>query len=166
LPLYQVHIAFSLVYRYCQLEEPASYRKQQLNNSLKLHEFFHDVEDELSWIKDRRPIAASEELGHNLTEVQNLLHKHQVNGNALLHVWIQHYTDYPMSVHVCMHRQMYYTYLITAHTHVCYIYICIHVYVSTSTVCDQILAKESSTQEMKRYAFYDAWVYSNRPDVP
>ena len=64
--------------RYCQLEEPASYRKEQLYNSLKLHEFYHDAEDELSWIKDRRPIAASKELGHNLTEVQNLLHKHQV----------------------------------------------------------------------------------------
>ena len=68
-----------LLCRYCQLEEPASYRKEQLYNSLKLHEFYHDAEDELSWIKDRRPIAASEELGHNLTEVQNLLHKHQVN---------------------------------------------------------------------------------------
>ena len=67
-----------LLCRYCQLEEPASYRKEQLYNSLKLHQFYHDVEDELSWINDRRPIAASEELGHNLTEVQNLLHKHQV----------------------------------------------------------------------------------------
>ena len=64
--------------RYCELEEPASYRKEQLNNSLRLQKFYHDVEDELSWIKDREPLAASEELGHNLTEVQNLLHKHQV----------------------------------------------------------------------------------------
>ena len=72
--------------RYCQLEEPASYRKEQLYNSLKLHKFYHDAEDELSWIKDRRPIAASEDLGHNLTEVQNLLHKHQVDTHIHMYV--------------------------------------------------------------------------------
>ncbi|XP_065894234.1 spectrin beta chain, non-erythrocytic 1-like isoform X3 [Dysidea avara] len=73
-----------LVAQYCELEEPASYRKEQLNESLRLHKFYHNVEDELSWIKDREPLAASEELGNNLTEVQNLLHKHQLLESELL----------------------------------------------------------------------------------
>jgi len=79
--------------RYCELEEPASYRKEQLNNSLRLHKFYHDVEDELSWIKDREPLAASEELGHNLTEVQNLLHKHQVRYTKMAIVSIMNHNS-------------------------------------------------------------------------
>jgi len=38
------------------------------------------VEDELSWIQDRKPTAESTDLGNSLTAVQNLMKKHQVGG--------------------------------------------------------------------------------------
>ena len=43
-----------------------------------MYQFFRDVEDELAWIQDRRPLAESEDLGSSLTAVQNLMKKHQV----------------------------------------------------------------------------------------
>ena len=46
--IFSIHTHFNTCCRYCQLEEPAPYRKGQLHNSLKLHEFYHDVEYELS----------------------------------------------------------------------------------------------------------------------
>ena len=53
-------------------------RHQQLEDSLKLHQFCHDAEDEVSWIQERNPMASSSDLGHTLTEVQSLQKKHQV----------------------------------------------------------------------------------------
>lgn len=43
-----------------------------------MYQFFRDVEDELSWIQDRKPVAESTDLGNSLTSVQNLMKKHQV----------------------------------------------------------------------------------------
>lgn len=53
-------------------------RHQQLEDSLKLHQFRHDAEDEVSWIRERNPLASSSDLGRSLTEVQNLQKKHRV----------------------------------------------------------------------------------------
>ena len=53
-------------------------RHQQLEDSLRLHQFVHDVEDELGWVREREPPVASSERGSSLTSVQNLLKKHQV----------------------------------------------------------------------------------------
>lgn len=64
--------------RYCQLEDPMAKRHQQLEDSLRLHQFRHDAEDEVNWIRERRPLASSSDLGHTLTEVQNLQKKHSV----------------------------------------------------------------------------------------
>ena len=57
-----------------------AHRNQQLEDSLKLHQFRHDMEDEVGWIRERTPLATNPILGHTLTEVQNLLKKHQVWG--------------------------------------------------------------------------------------
>ena len=51
-------------------------RHQQLEDSLKLHQFQHDVEDEVNWVHERQPLASSSELGRTLTEVQSLQKKH------------------------------------------------------------------------------------------
>ena len=59
-------------------------RHQQLEDSLKLHQFRHDAEDEVSWIRERNPLASSSDLGHTLTEVQSLLKKHSVLETELL----------------------------------------------------------------------------------
>lgn len=53
-------------------------RHQQLDDSLKLHQFQHDVEDEVNWIHERQPLASSSDLGRTLTEVQSLQKKHLV----------------------------------------------------------------------------------------
>ncbi len=54
-------------------------RHQQLEDSLKLHQFNHDVEDELAWVREREPLASSSSLGSTLTGVQSLQKKHQVD---------------------------------------------------------------------------------------
>ena len=53
-------------------------RHQQLDDSLKLHQFQHDVEDEVNWIHERQPPASSSDLGRTLAEVQSLQKKHLV----------------------------------------------------------------------------------------
>ena len=59
-------------------------RHQQLEDSLKLHQFRHDAEDEVNWIRERNPLASSSDLGRTLTEVQNLLKKHSVLETELM----------------------------------------------------------------------------------
>ena len=51
-------------------------RHQQLEDSLKLHQFQHDVEDEVNWIHDKQPLASSSDLGRTLADVQSLQKKH------------------------------------------------------------------------------------------
>ena len=53
-------------------------RHQQLEDSLKLHEYIHDIEDEMAWIREREPLANNNALGNSLTSVQSLLKRHQV----------------------------------------------------------------------------------------
>lgn len=53
-------------------------RHQQLEDSLKLHQFLHDVEDEQTWMREREPLASDTDLGNTLTSVQILLKKHKV----------------------------------------------------------------------------------------
>jgi len=64
--------------RFSKLSEPASERRQQLEDSLKLQQFSRDVEDEMQWIKERKPLAESNDFGKSLMGVQNLQRKHQV----------------------------------------------------------------------------------------
>lgn len=67
-----------IVRSYNMLSEPCQIRHDNLEDSLMLFTFYRDVEDELSWIREKRPIAAMTDLGTNLTTVQNLQKKHQV----------------------------------------------------------------------------------------
>lgn len=53
-------------------------RHQQLEDSLKLHQYRHDVEDEMVWVREREPLAKNTAVGNSLTSVQGLLKKHQV----------------------------------------------------------------------------------------
>ena len=53
-------------------------RHQQLEDSLKLHQYRHDIEDEMAWVREREPLANSTALGNSLASVQGLLKKHQV----------------------------------------------------------------------------------------
>ncbi len=64
--------------RFSKLSDPASDRRQQLEDSLRLQQFCRDVEDELQWIKERKSLADSNDYGKSLLGVQNLQKKHQV----------------------------------------------------------------------------------------
>ncbi|BFZ07506.1 hypothetical protein BsWGS_10543 [Bradybaena similaris] len=63
--------------RYNSLLEPCHIRRENLEEARRMYQFFRDVEDELSWIQDRRPLAESQDLGNSLVTVQNLMKKHQ-----------------------------------------------------------------------------------------
>lgn len=43
-----------------------------------LQQLLRDIEDEMLWVAEKEPLAASQDLGASLTAVQNLQKKHQV----------------------------------------------------------------------------------------
>ena len=63
--------------RYATLHEPCNIRRENLEEAQLMYQFYRDVEDELSWIHDKKPLAESEDLGNSLSAVQNLFKKHQ-----------------------------------------------------------------------------------------
>jgi len=64
--------------RFGSLSEPCNIRRENLEDSLLLYTFYRDVDDEMLWIREKRPIAAMTDLGTNLQTVQSLQKKHQV----------------------------------------------------------------------------------------
>ncbi len=66
-----------IIKRYQSLHEPVQIRRDNLEDALLLYQFLRDVEDELSWIREKHPVAASTELGTSLSSVQTLQKKHQ-----------------------------------------------------------------------------------------
>ncbi|XP_050085218.1 spectrin beta chain, non-erythrocytic 5 isoform X3 [Anopheles aquasalis] len=69
--------AMQTVKRYHSLHEPMTIRRDNLEDSLQLHQFLRDAEDELLWLSEKEPQAASKDLGSSLTAVQSLQKKHQ-----------------------------------------------------------------------------------------
>ena len=62
--------------RYEALHEPVQIRRENLEDSLLLHQFNREVADETIWLEEKLPLAASSHLGSSLTEVQSLIQKH------------------------------------------------------------------------------------------
>ena len=58
-------------------------RRGQLEDSVQLHQFTHDSNEEMRWVREREPAANSTLLGDSLTSVQGLIKKHQVRGRVL-----------------------------------------------------------------------------------
>lgn len=50
-----------------------------MEDALLLYQFLRDVDDELAWLNEKEPLAASTDLGNSLNAVQSLQKKHQVN---------------------------------------------------------------------------------------
>ncbi|XP_022242846.1 spectrin alpha chain-like isoform X2 [Limulus polyphemus] len=67
----------ALIERYNAVHQPMAARRQRLNDSLRVQQFFRDMEDEETWIREKEPIAASTNRGRDLIGVQNLIKKHQ-----------------------------------------------------------------------------------------
>ncbi|XP_071971772.1 spectrin beta chain, non-erythrocytic 5 isoform X1 [Engystomops pustulosus] len=66
-----------LIHRYKNLSEPLQECRAALEGRKLLDQFFRDIDDELSWIEDKMPLASSKECGQSLTTAQALLEKHQ-----------------------------------------------------------------------------------------
>lgn len=64
--------------RYNSLHEPVHIRRENLEDAMLLQQLLRDIEDELLWVAEKEPLAASQDLGASLTAVQNLQKKHQV----------------------------------------------------------------------------------------
>nr|CDS29622.1 Spectrin alpha actinin [Hymenolepis microstoma] len=63
--------------RYNALAEPLKKKRARLDDAYRLHQFYRDVEDEEDWIREKEPVAASNNVGRDLIGVQNLIKKHQ-----------------------------------------------------------------------------------------
>lgn len=74
-----------LVAKYCELEDPMGLRRGQLEDSVQLHQFTHDSNEEMRWVRERETAANSTLPGDSLTSVQGLTKKHQVS--LTVHAW-------------------------------------------------------------------------------
>jgi len=63
--------------RYANLMRPIEVRRKKLADSLRVQQLFRDIEDEEAWIREKEPIAGSNNRGRDLIGVQNLIKKHQ-----------------------------------------------------------------------------------------
>ncbi|PSN39855.1 hypothetical protein C0J52_21000 [Blattella germanica] len=63
--------------RYERIKNLAAHRQARLNEANTLHQFFRDIADEESWIKEKKLLVCSEDYGRDLTGVQNLKKKHK-----------------------------------------------------------------------------------------
>merc|ERR1712012_878959 len=63
--------------RYKHIQDLAAHRQSLLNEANTLHQFFRDIADEGSWIKEKKLLVTSDDYGRDLTGVQNLRKKHK-----------------------------------------------------------------------------------------
>ncbi|CAM1308143.1 SPTAN1 (predicted), partial [Pycnogonum litorale] len=63
--------------RYERVKNLASHRRARLNEANTLHQFFRDIADEESWIKEKKLLVSSDDYGRELTGVENLKKKHK-----------------------------------------------------------------------------------------
>ncbi|KAH0505287.1 Spectrin alpha chain, non-erythrocytic 1 [Microtus ochrogaster] len=63
--------------RFQKIKNMAASRRAKLSESHRLHQFFRDMDDEESWIKEKKLLVSSEDYGRDLTGVQNLRKKHK-----------------------------------------------------------------------------------------
>lgn len=63
--------------RYERICNLAAHRAARLTEALTLHQFFRDIADEESWIKEKKLLVGSDDYGRDLTGVGNLKKKHK-----------------------------------------------------------------------------------------
>ncbi|XP_067941733.1 spectrin beta chain-like isoform X2 [Watersipora subatra] len=73
----------SLIDAFNELLDLAARRRDQLEASRSLWQFFWDVTEEEGWIKDKEQLMSSPDLGHDLTSVNLLLGKHRANEDEI-----------------------------------------------------------------------------------
>ncbi|CAK5077200.1 unnamed protein product [Meloidogyne enterolobii] len=66
-----------LVVRFNSLHEPLERMRAELDESMGWHQLAFDVDVELQWIGEKKLIVECPQLGHSLTEVQQLVKRHE-----------------------------------------------------------------------------------------
>lgn len=69
--------------RYENVRKMANSRRDKLNKAITVHQFIRDIDDEESWIKEKKLLVSSDDYGRDLTGVQNLRKKHRRLDNEL-----------------------------------------------------------------------------------
>ncbi|VDM96402.1 unnamed protein product [Thelazia callipaeda] len=69
--------------RYEKVREMAITRREKLNKAITVYQFLRDIDDEESWIKEKKLLVSSDDYGRDLTGVQNLRKKHRRLDNEL-----------------------------------------------------------------------------------
>lgn len=59
------------------LKQPIAQRRDALDESLRLHKFIFEIETELQWINERKPLVSSDTMGQNLYQAQSMDKKHK-----------------------------------------------------------------------------------------
>lgn len=70
--------------RYKIIRNLAEKRRENLNNSLIIHQFLRDIDEEESWIKEKKLLVSSDDYGKDLIGVQNLKRKHRRLNNEVI----------------------------------------------------------------------------------
>ncbi|KAL0275436.1 UNVERIFIED_CONTAM: hypothetical protein PYX00_003283 [Menopon gallinae] len=60
-----------------ELKEPARKRRAMLEESLRFHKFGFELDAELQWVREHKPLATSDLIGQNLHQAQSLHKKHK-----------------------------------------------------------------------------------------
>lgn len=63
--------------RYDYVKQMAADRRDKLNKALTVQQFLRDIDEEESWIKEKKLLVSSDDYGRDLTGVQNLRRKHR-----------------------------------------------------------------------------------------
>ncbi|GAB5572546.1 spectrin beta chain [Prionailurus iriomotensis] len=69
--------AQKLLRRFESLQEPLRERREALEARSRLSQFFRDAEEEMAWVQERLPLAATQDCGQSLSAVRHLQEKHQ-----------------------------------------------------------------------------------------
>ena len=59
--------------RYVSIEQAVEERSLALSQAQQLHQHVRDINDELSWLKEKERIASASELGKDLPSTANLV---------------------------------------------------------------------------------------------
>lgn len=68
---------------YAELAALSAERRERLEDSRKLWQFFADISEEESWIKEKEQMLSSADIGRDLTSINLLLTKQKVGALIL-----------------------------------------------------------------------------------
>uniref|UniRef100_A0A8C7EU33 Spectrin beta, non-erythrocytic 5 n=1 Tax=Neovison vison TaxID=452646 RepID=A0A8C7EU33_NEOVI len=69
--------ALQLLRRFECLREPLRERRAALETRSRLLQFFRDADDEMAWVREKLPLATTQDCGQSLSAVRQLQEKHQ-----------------------------------------------------------------------------------------